>query len=161
MNTESNDTPLRVGFTGTRIGMSLYQKETLRQMLSANGIVTEFHHGDCIGSDTDSHIICLNMGISIIIHPPTNSRLRNYNNDSKVEHRAKDYLERNKDIVNCTDILIATPETLIEEQRSGTWSTIRYASRNSKIVLLINENGLIYKYFDGQPKIHNSIRVNG
>ena len=43
---------------------------------------------------------------------------------------------RNKDIVNSCDILIACPENDKEVIRSGTWSTIRYAKKINKTVLL-------------------------
>jgi hypothetical protein len=50
--------------------------------------------------------------------------------------KPKPFLDRNKDIVNSCDILIACPENDIEVLRSGTWSTIRYAKKINKPVLL-------------------------
>lgn len=39
------------------------------------------------------------------------------------------YMERNRAIVDASDVLIACPYEIVEPEfgRSGTWSTIRYA----------------------------------
>lgn len=50
----------------------------------------------------------------------------------------KAYLDRIKDIVDMSDILIATPESVKEVLRSGTWSTVRYAKRAGKEVIICN-----------------------
>ena len=54
--------------------------------------------------------------------------------------KPKPYLERNKDIVDETGLLIATPKGE-EIVRSGTWSTIRYARKNHKKIIIIMPNG--------------------
>jgi hypothetical protein len=41
----------------------------------------------------------------------------------------KPYLNRNRHIVRETALLIAVPNELTEQPRSGTWSTVRYAQR--------------------------------
>ena len=70
---------------------------------------SEFHHGDCVGSDADGHkIVCDNeFIIETFGHPPTNSEFRAFCDvDNSFEE--KDYLERNKDIVDSIDLLLAT-----------------------------------------------------
>ena len=57
----------------------------------------------------------------------------------------KPYLERNKKIVNCCDILIAAPKQINEVLRSGTWSTIRYAKKIGIEVFIILPNNLTFK----------------
>jgi hypothetical protein len=40
----------KIGFTGTKDGMTDPQKSTLRDLL--DGGSGEFHHGDCVGAET-------------------------------------------------------------------------------------------------------------
>jgi hypothetical protein len=53
----------------------------------------------------------------------------------------QNYLQRNKDIVNNCNYLIACPYSNKEQLSSGVWSTIRYAKKliieNKNISLLI------------------------
>jgi len=125
-----------VGFTGTRNGINPDQKIKIIEYLTQND-VTEVHHGDCVGADSDFHNIChqLNQSIKIVIHPPIDPKLRAYKHGSMI-HQSKSYIIRNKDIVNVCDVLIACPKTHIEELRSGTWATIRYAKKINKPVII-------------------------
>jgi hypothetical protein len=52
----------------------------------------------------------------------------------------KDFLERNRDIVDRVEILIAAPEGP-EVQRSGTWSTVRYARGKVIPIYLLRPKG--------------------
>ena len=121
----------RVGFTGTRQGMSKRQLDYFSQciaMLVSHHLV-EFHHGDCIGADAEAHQVILNHGGKIIIHPPASDRLRAFCY-SPIILAPKDYIARNHDIVGAVDFMYAAPET--DEPPSnlrgkGTWSTIKYA----------------------------------
>jgi hypothetical protein len=54
----------------------------------------------------------------------------------------KDYIERNRDIVDETDMLIAFPIPTSK----GTWSTIGYAKREKKKVLIVFPDGT-FKYY--------------
>lgn len=53
------------------------------------------------------------------------------------------YLDRNHDIVDATDVLIAVPNSVKEELRSGTWATIRYAKRTKQPLMVIPPDGHI------------------
>jgi len=127
---------MKIGFTGTRDKINKIQKKNLYDILfSIKNNVESAHHGDCIGADTEFHNVCSELGINIVIHPPVKKELRAFNksNDIRIE---KSYFERNRDIVNETDILIAIPKTDFETQ-GGTWYTINYAKKlNKKIVIL-------------------------
>lgn len=119
-----------VGFTGTRNGMTDNQLEALRLLLSTSG-VEEVHHGDCVGSDAQFHRIATELGISVVIHPPTNSKLRAFCESTRYEP-PKEYLARNRDIVSASDLLVAAPKEADEPEPGrgqGTWSTVRYARR--------------------------------
>lgn len=121
---------MTAGFTGTRKGMTQRQKNSLKERLLG---VTEFHHGCCVGADADAHGIALEMKISIIGHPPTDQRLMAKGLTGYTEMREpKPFLDRNKDIVDESEFLIAAPETEEETLRSGTWSTVRYARKQKK-----------------------------
>jgi hypothetical protein len=55
------------------------------------------------------------------------------------------YLERNKDIVRESASLIAAPLQAEEQQRSGTWSTVRFARKIGKPVFLILPDGTVLR----------------
>ena len=125
------------GFTGTQIGMTDKQKETFKKLIEK---CDELHHGDCVGADSDAHNIAKELGKRVHIHPPINSSKRAFN-DGDILNNPKEYLDRNHDIVDSSDFLIATPKGMNEELRSGTWATIRYARKRNKKVVIIYPNG--------------------
>lgn len=134
-------TLIKYGFTGTRNGMNENQIKEITKLIQENinnGDTIEIHHGDCIGSDEEFHNICnsLSNKIKIVIHPPINNKLRAYCKSEYIE-KEKPYIKRNHDIVDSTEILLSCPYTK-EELRSGTWSTIRYAKKLNKKVLIFN-----------------------
>jgi len=126
---------MRIGFTGTRRGMSTLQAFQLRAQLIKLG-ATEFHHGDCLGADSDAHAVAKELGILIYIHPPSDSKLRAYNKGFK-HYFPLPYLECNHAIVDTTELLIAAPSSMTAERRSGTWATVRYAIKQNKPIHLL------------------------
>lgn len=132
-----------LGMTGNRKGISAQAQERLEQFLSTHDI-TEAHHGDCLGADTEFHVAVASHEISIVIHPPTNPSMRAWNKGPQTTiGPAKDYLVRNRAIVRASDVLIAFPGTMHEVLRSGTWSTIRNARKLKKIVYIIYPDGTV------------------
>lgn len=130
---------MKVGFTGTQMGMTQKQKETFSKLL-VTFEATELHHGDCIGADTDAHRIVKEKEIEIYIHPPEDPVKRGFNKSEHIFNK-KPYLDRNHDIVDATEVLIAAPKGYTEELRSGTWATIRYAMKAQKGIVIIEPNG--------------------
>ena len=133
---------MKIGFTGTQKGMSAGQlaelEDTLLHCLISYDKYFEFHEGDCVGADDESTTLARRLGFKIIVHPPINSSKRAFNIDfDDLVLPRKEYLARNKDIVDATDLLIAAPFTDEEERRSGTWSTVRYAWLMSKEVIIL------------------------
>jgi hypothetical protein len=143
---------MKVGFTGTREGMTqeqtvafiVFVEERLPEDLPH--MLEEFHHGDCVGADEQAHQIAKFYFKKIVVHPPIDPKYRAYTvselqawwNFNQYEIRDEDdYLVRNYDIVDETDILIAAPKTKEEELRSGTWATIRYARKQGKPVFIL------------------------
>lgn len=99
--------------------------------------ILEAHHGDCVGSDAQFHRICLILRIPVVIHPPTNENKRAHCAGATLILPTEEYLVRNEHIVLASSCLIATPGELIEQQRSGTWATIRRARKKSGLDLII------------------------
>jgi len=146
-----------LGFTGTREELTEKQIRSLTKLLkkmNSKYDFCEFHHGDCIGADAKSHEIIIKNKIfqKIIIHPPTNSKLRAYtyiefpsDRDSLEVHilGEKEYLDRNKDIVDSCEILLVCPCQKEEILRSGTWQTYRTARKLNKKIILIYPDGTI------------------
>ena len=124
---------MKLGFTGSRDGMTMGQVERFAAELKMLPSLEEFHHGDCIGADEQAAAMVkrYHPSCKIVIHPPDNSINRAYCHGDDIREE-KSYLARNRDIVDESSNMIATPPTREELVRSGTWSTIRYARRTGK-----------------------------
>jgi hypothetical protein len=88
------------------------------------------HHGDCVGADATAHTVALEMGLRIVIHPPTYDIHRAFclGPPTTTTHLPPlAYIARNRKIVDAVDLLVALPYGYEQEVRSGTWSTYRYA----------------------------------
>lgn len=126
-----------LGFTGTSRGMTLVQKTMFTNLL-ARLCPKAFHHGDCIGADAEAHALVREHCPRCIIeiHPPIDPKARAFCQGGTV-WPLKPYLERNKAIVFHCDELAAAPLTRVEELRSGTWSTVRYARKALKPIHMV------------------------
>lgn len=127
-----NKVVMKIGFTGTQLGMSQHQKEQFVLLLQDMGM-TEFHHGDCIGADAEAHDIVREFfpDVKIVGHLPKYKNKQAF----KVcdEYRDPlDYLVRDRNIVNETEFLFGAPKQDEEELRSGTWTTIRHSRKMGK-----------------------------
>lgn len=125
--------------SGSRVGITDEAISTLQEYINNNEIV-EAHHGDCIGADAEFHDIVVSYDIPVHIHPPDYGTYRAYKKGDTIYNR-KPYLERNRSIVNSTDILLGFPNGNKNVIRSGTWSTIRYAKKNNKPVMIVYPDG--------------------
>jgi hypothetical protein len=139
-----DDEVFHVGFTGSRGGLTDPQRATLYHQLKLDHVYA-LHHGDCIGADEAAHACAEDLADYIVIHPPDNPALR-ANCTTRFTHEvrpAKPYLDRNHDIVDECDFLIACPGGMQEELRSGTWATVRYAQRKGKPITIIWPDGTL------------------
>lgn len=138
---------MNIGFTGSRHGMTEHQKNMLEAAFENNfdeGL-DEFHHGDCEGADEYAHEIAKFYFEHIVVHPSINPMYRAYTISDitplydKMYKLCpeKPYLDRNHDIVDAVDLLIAAPETKKEHLRSGTWATIRNARKKGIAVFIL------------------------
>lgn len=134
-----------IGFTGTQRGMSRDQKASVRDFLRKcrEEGATWFHHGDCIGADEEADAIAKSLGYEVALHPPKNPVKRAFCTASRYYPEAE-YLIRNHRIVDVTGILLATPKTTLDELRSGTWATWRYAKKTGRTRVLVPPNGLFH-----------------
>lgn len=138
-----------LGFTGTQQGMTLKQKERLSNIFR-NGKFTGFRHGGCIGADEQAHYLAIAHEVPVWVHPGVD-RKGNVSRRGKFEDAIcvnveKFYLDRNKDIVNESDIMVATPHGFEEELRSGTWATIRYARSVDRRGIIIWPDGEVNSF---------------
>lgn len=133
---------MKVGFTGTRQGMTPEQHARVWDIL-VDVMPVEVHHGDCIGADAEFDEEANRLAIPVVIHPPNITRYRAFCTGAKLVWEPKDYLARNKVIVMCSDILLATPKEDYEVRRSGTWATIRYAEARPIPTTIILPNGTL------------------
>lgn len=136
----------RIGFTGTRKGMSRLQKETLNMLLQLTRTWTcvEFHHGDCAGADKQAFQIAQSHKHTTYAHPASGFGWRAYTASDFV-YAPLPSLERNKVIVQSVQLLLATPDDYKERMRSGTWSTVRYARKIGCPLWIIFPNGRLRK----------------
>lgn len=150
---------MELGFTGTQVGMTQEQArmfETLvREIFRIKHEVT-FHHGDCIGADMQAHALFHDVAVdlqapsSITIHPPETRAKRAFADKARHGSYRKipvtvlaefPYMQRNEHIVKACSCIIATPAEAQEQQRSGTWATIRRARQAGKRLFIIEPAG--------------------
>jgi hypothetical protein len=102
----------------------------------------EVHHGDCVGADHDMHRIAEANGQRIVVHPPSDNRLRAWCK-GEIILSPRPYLDRNRDIVGACTTLLATPAEMEEQDKGGTWYTVRFARRRGVPVIVVWPDGSV------------------
>lgn len=135
---------MKIGFTGSSTVITSKQLLALYRELANYALdVSEYHHGDCIKGDAEFHNAVVGL-VKTVIHPPINPSKRAFCTGPNVEVREpKDYLVRNDDIAREVDVLYACPDTFKEVRRSGTWTTVRYARKYNKRIVVIYPDGTV------------------
>jgi hypothetical protein len=139
---------MRVGFTGTQEGMTAKQKAEvafwLRNIADGQSFAKDpvtLHHGGCIGADAEAHDLAAHLGYRREVHPAlvdvSKQATLTINEDGDVVARPRSPLDRNKDIVDRVDVLIAAPRQRKEVMRSGTWHTVRYAAKVGRTTIMV------------------------
>lgn len=134
---------MKLGFTGTRQGLTGSQRRQL-QMYVAELRPDRAHHGCAIGADREFHhtVRCWDeYCLARIIGHPCDIKGQSSTSDCDELRDEKPPLERNHDIVDECDHLIACPATEAEEWRSGTWATVRYAKKQHKPLTIVYPSG--------------------
>lgn len=137
---------MRLGFTGTRLGLTELQHATLVELLDGLDLDEddEVHHGDCVGADAEFHkLVFLDTLATIYVHPPIYATLRAYcvGGGRVIVLPVKDYLPRNADIVAASELVIACPGG--EHKSGGTWWTVREAKRKGVPVRVVDHTGKV------------------
>lgn len=137
---------MNVGFTGTQKGMTVKQAAGVTALLklfrAATTDTPQFHFGWCIGADDEAAMIAGNLGYTLIAHPG-NDRSKRGGIAPSVALGECPNLTRNGNIVHMTNVLIAAPLLNQEEQRSGTWSTVRRARKALRPIFTVWPSGRI------------------
>ncbi len=128
------------GFTGTRYGLTEVQQEVLHDYLHV-ALPAEFHHGDGGEGDAMAVTIAQGLGIPTFAHPGLMAKWRAHTINNAVTYLPKPELERDRDIAIICDVLFACPQGFTEVKRSGTWTTMRYATAEKKRVITIYPDG--------------------
>jgi hypothetical protein len=135
-----------VGFTGTQEGMTARQLEAFK--LSLPPTMKTFIHGCCIGADEEA-AYCVHMmlknSVRIWIYPSNIKSKTSKLVDGFFAAKAapKPPLDRNKDIVADSELLIACPKEREEVLRSGTWATVRAARKKGIPIIYIWPDGSV------------------
>jgi hypothetical protein len=117
---------VHVGVTGSRTGASPEQLSWLLSKL-VDLRADVLHHGDCVGVDAQAHALALDLGLRVVVHPPSDPKHRAYCEGGELRPELP-YLERDREIVRESQHLLALPAGS-PRQRSGTWATVRYAQQ--------------------------------
>lgn len=137
---------LKIGITGTR-NKDLIQDiqfQKLKLVFTLFKCTVELHHGDCTGADELGFGIAQEIRWRTVSHPPLNNTYRAFTH-SDLELPAKNYSDRNRDIVDSVFALVGVSATMKEVSRSGTWSTIRYARKMNRELHIILPDGSIVR----------------
>lgn len=122
-----------LGFTGSRHGMTDSQKVNFVYLLGRIQ-PTEFHVGDCVGADEEAFNLVREFRpeCKIIGHIPSDDKLRAFCEYDE-EWSPKPYLDRNVDIVDCSDVVTAAPR----KSSRGTKYTMQYCKKSNTELLVL------------------------
>lgn len=138
---------MRIGFTGTQIGMTNDQVLQIHMLLGdlKSAGATQATHGMCKGADLQFHDMAKALGYFIVGCPGVTSAGEAWRRalcDCDIVMPPKRFLARNRDIVRESDVVLACPKDTKEQaQHSGTWATIRYARIMAKPLVIVWPDG--------------------
>lgn len=148
---------MNTGFTGTVHPLTEDQLRGLRKALrSVLGKGDTFRHGDCVGADEAAERIAHQIGARVVVHPGENERWQASFHRGRIEGHvylpSKPNLERNRDIVNGSEVMVAVPHIKLHRQcRHGECATVRYALSQGKDVTVVHPDGSYEQYLPEEP----------
>lgn len=151
---------MKIGFTGTRSGMTPEQITSVAQIFD-NYLCIELHHGACVGADQDAVAILKDDDYAyyIIAHPGISAGSRTGENPHLSQRalklscevrETKTHFTRNRDIVNETDLLIACPPCEPMPDSGGTAYTVNYAKKCGKPFVIVYPSGATQQEMEGK-----------
>ena len=152
---------MKVGFTGTRRGMTTPQFSKVAHILAKlrKAGFAVLVHGDCVGADAEAHGEAVRLALDIEKRPSNLDAQRARTKGGKTVAAPEPPLDRNKKIVDDVDCLIAAPAEPEEQQRSGTWATIRYARATGKPVFLVKPDGVVSSVAKAPPPANRKVKA--
>lgn len=145
---------MRVGFTGTREGLTEQQSISFAHWFNDKQyLIDSFSHGCCVGADTTAVQIVYQhqkgpqgskYDFPVFALPCTLWKFvsREAWELSTEVAFPEDALDRNKKIVENSDLLLACPKGP-QELRSGTWYTVQFARKQHKPVVVFWPDGTV------------------
>lgn len=127
-----------LGVTATRSGLTEAQKTAFEVWLESKQVECGCH-GDCKGGDEDIHNIMMEKNIKIHVHPPIKSIHRAFVKGYHKRFKPKEYLVRNKDIVDKSDVMCGFP--FKNQKNGGTITTMRMAKKMKKTLYVFYHDG--------------------
>ena len=130
---------MKIGVTGTREGANDAQLRRIGAYMMSLGSGHELHHGDCKGVDVEVAAIARYLGWRIVCHPPKSNEQQGYYGGDEVRE-PRGYLQRDRQIVDETELLIVVPLQDEWQNKGGTWYTHDYAVKKGKPVKIFYPN---------------------
>ena len=136
---------MRIGFTGTRHGMTAAQRKTFWKLI-AELMPDSFHHGSCKGADVQAARIVDQVvpDGQVVAHPvPDGDDCQEPSGADDEVMPGKTHFARNRDIVNDCVLLIACPLHMERRERGGTWYTVERAAKAGNMVRIVWPDGTV------------------
>ena len=122
---------MKIGVTGTREGATEQQLLAVIKFMETLGSDHELHHGDCNGVDIQVAAVAKELGWRIVCHPPKSTEQQGYFGGDEMREPLG-YLQRDRNIVDETEMLIVVPLQNEWQPKGGTWYTHDYAVKINK-----------------------------
>lgn len=135
-----------IGVTSTRRGITSKQFSNIHSWIfEYKPHIIKLHHGVCIGGDEEINDMARMLGVWTTGHPPIDTK---YMSRCVVDEmlKPKDYLNRDRDIVNVAGVLLVAPwqnEKPPTTRGSGTWYTHDYAEGHDIPTIIFWPDGRI------------------
>lgn len=143
---------MRIGFTGTRRGMTQPQRDAFVSLLHAHK-PAEFHHGGAVGADEEAVVLVdglCSWPVEIVCHPGVSARGGVNPDRSRTAVALSDrvlaeanHFARNRAIVLACDLLLGAVPEAHKLTTGGTWYTLGYAKTVGKRRLVLWPDGTV------------------